>query len=220
MHASVRRRLLQSGQWRAEAWGQPINVTDTAYGISGEFSTIPMAAMRDAGLHFTDTEREDVQHMWRYVGYLLGVPQDLLPATEARAKEIIAIKHLTDTPADDDSRALVRTLIEEGSPPELLLPRPLVALGDKVIAPVLYGFTRRWAGQAVADDLHIPDTPLKHLTVALRPAVKLGELLRRAGLRDDARLAERTRNGILRILEAGHAPPTVAVEREAAAASG
>ena len=170
-------------------------------------------------MHFISQERENVQHWWRYVGHLLGVPEDLLPATEARAKEMIAIKHLTDTPADDDSRALVRALIENGAPPELVLPRRLARIGAKTIPPVLYGFTRRWSGDEIADQLGVPDTPLKHLGSLIRPAVKASELARRAGLRDGDRLAARTRANFFRILESGQAPPTIAVEREAAAAT-
>jgi hypothetical protein len=219
MHAAVRRRLLQSSEWQPEAWGVPINNTDVAYGIAGEFSTIPVSAMRDVGMHFRRDERDDIQHLWRYIGHVLGVPEPLLPATEARAKEMIAIKHVTDTPADDDSRALVRALIENGAPPELLLPRPLVRLGAKAIPAVLYGFTRRWAGDHIADQLGVPDTPLKHLGAVIRPAITALEYARRAGLRDDERLAARSRANILHILEAGQAPPTIAVEREAAAVS-
>ncbi|MEB3031880.1 oxygenase MpaB family protein [[Mycobacterium] nativiensis] len=215
MHAAVRRRLLRSEQWQMEAWGVPINNTDVAYGIAGEFSTIPIRAMRDTGMHFRRDEREDIQHLWRYVGHVLGVPEPLLPATEARAKEMIDIKHVTDTPADDDSRALVRALIENGAPPELMLPRPLVRLATKAIPAVLYGFTRRWAGDEVADQLHIPDTPLKHLGAVIRPAIQLSEYARRAGLRDEVRLAARTRAGLNKMLAAGHAPATIGVDREA-----
>jgi hypothetical protein len=219
MHAAVRRRLLASAEWNRDAWGLPINNTDVAYGIAGEFSTIPVRAMRDVGMHFRRDEREDVQHMWRYIGHVLGVPEHLLPATEARAKEMIEIKHLTDTPADDDSRALVRALIENGAPPELLLPPALVRFGSHAVPAVLYGFTRRWAGDEIADQLGIPDTPLKHLGAAIRPVIRISEYARRLGLRDGEQLAARTRANVLQILEAGHAPKTIAVAREATSVS-
>jgi ER-bound oxygenase mpaB/B'/Rubber oxygenase, catalytic domain len=219
MHAAVRRRLLQSDKWQPTEWGVPINNTDVSYGIAGEFSTTPVDAMRDVGLHFRRDEREDIQHLWRYIGHVLGVPEKLLPATEARAKEMIAIKHVTDTPPDEDSRGLVKALIENGAPPEILLPQPLVSFGAKAIPAVLYGFTRRWAGDEVADQLGIPDTPLKHLGTLIRPAVVMSEYARRAGLRDNQRLAARARANVLRALESGQAPPTIAIEREAAAVS-
>ena len=206
VHASVRRRILAGGQWRPEAWGAPINQTDAAYGIAGEFSTVPVGAMRDAGLHYTQTERDDIQHLWRYVGYLLGVPDPLLAVTEAEALQICALKDLTDTPADDDSRALVQALVEHGTPPDLIMPAPLAKLLGPAVAPVLYGVTRHWAGDRVADELGLPDTPLKYIVPLVRPAVRAAEQIRRLGLRDDARIAERTLQIFQGVLEAGHAP--------------
>ena len=215
VHASVRRRILASGQWRPDEWGAPINVTDTAYGIAGEFSTVPVSAMRDAGLHYSQEERDDIQQLWRYVGHLLGVPDPLLAVTEAEALQICALKDLTDTPADDDSRALVRALIEHGTPPDLLMPGPLATVLGPAIAPVLYGFTRHWAGDRVADELGLPDTPLKYLVPLARPAVRAAEQIRRLGLRDDARIAERTLRTFHGVLEAGRAPAGIVSTEQA-----
>lgn len=212
MHAGVRKRILQSGEWDREAWGVPINLTDTAYGVSGEFSTIPLAAMRDAGLHFTDRDLDDIQHLWRYIGHLLGVPNDMLPDSAARAREIIAIKDLTDTPADDDSRQLVKALIENGFDPATVLPKAMIGLGTGPLIATLYALTRRWAGEKVADSLGLPDTRLKHLPTLLRPAVQVGEVARRWGLRDEQRLARRTRARFRALLDDAEAPSTVAAE--------
>lgn len=209
IHASVRRRILAAGDWRPEEWGAPINLTDTAYGIAGEFSTVPLTAMRDAGLHYTQEERDAIQHLWRYVGHLLGVPDPLLASNEAEALQICALKDLTDTPADDDSRRLVHALIEHGTPPDLIMPEPVARLLGRTVAPLLYGVTRHWAGDQVADELALPDTPLKYLVPALRPAVRVAERIRRLGLRDDARLAARTLATFEGVLEAGHAPTGV-----------
>lgn len=212
MHAGVRKRILQSGEWNSQAWGVPINLTDTAYGVSGEFSTIPLAAMRDAGLHFTERELDDIQHLWRYVGHLLGVPDDMLPYSAARAREIIAIKDLTDTPADEDSRRLVKALIEKGFDPATVLPKSMIGLGAGTLTATLYALTRRWAGEEVADSLGLPNTRLKHLPTLLRPAVRVGEVARRWGLRDDQRLARRTRASFREMLDDARAPSTVAAE--------
>ncbi|MFF5035412.1 oxygenase MpaB family protein [Nocardia salmonicida] len=212
MHAGVRKRILQSGEWNQEAWGVPINLTDTAYGVSGEFSTIPLAAMRDAGVHFTERDLDDIQHMWRYIGYLLGVPDDLLPYNAARAREIIAIKDLTDTPADADSRQLVKALIENGFDPATVLPKSMIGIGTRPLVATLYALTRRWAGEDVADSLGLPNTSLKYLPTLLRPAVRAGEVARRWGLRDEQRLASRTRASFRELLDDARAPSTVAAE--------
>jgi hypothetical protein len=217
VHASVRARILAGDRWRAEDWGAPINLTDTAYGIAGEFSTIPVGAMRDAGIHLSPAERNDIQHMWRYIGHLLGLPSELLAQDEHQAHEIIAIKELTDTGADQCSRALLRALIENGTPPEFLVPAPLVRLASSVMPPVLYGLTRHWAGDDVADELEIPDTPLKHLVAMVRPAVRAAELIRRAGWRDDHRLATRTISRMSAMLDLARAPAGIVAAEDAGA---
>jgi hypothetical protein len=209
IHASVRRRILASGQWNEPDWGAPINLTDTAYGIAGEFSTVPVGALRDAGIHYTQSERDDIQHLWRYVGHLIGVPDRLLAVNEADALQIMQLKELTDTPADDDSRELVRALIEHGTPPDLIMPSALVNVLGRAVTLALYGVTRHWAGDRVADELRLPDNPLKHVIPALRPVVRLTERARRAGLRDDRRIAERTLETFKGVLEAGNAPQLI-----------
>ena len=217
VHATVRRRILAGGRWQPEHWGAPINLTDTAYGIAGEFSTVPVAALQDAGLHYSAAERDDIQHLWRYVGHLLGLPGDLLADSEERAHTMIAIKELTDTPADEDSRTLVHALIQHGTSVESLVPRPFARLAGKAIPPVLFGLTRHWAGSEVADELEIPDTPLKHLIPLLRPAVRAGEIPRRLGLIDDAWLATRTTRLVESMLDAGSAPTGILTAQEAGA---
>jgi hypothetical protein len=217
VHAIVRRRILASGRWQGEHWGAPINLTDTAYGIAGEFSTVPVAALQDAGLHYSPAERDDIQHLWRYVGHLLGLPEDLLAVNEGQAHTMIAVKELTDTPADEDSRALVRALIEHGTSVELLVPGPFARLVGVAVPPVLFGLTRHWAGEEVADELEIPDTPLKYLIPLLRPAIRASELPRRLGLRDDAGIASRTMARLQTLLEVGHAPAGIVDAQEAGA---
>lgn len=207
VHAHVRRRLVAGGGWRTAEWGVPINVTHSAWTIAGEFSTVPVRAMRDVGLHFSPSERDDIQHLWRYIGWLLGVPDDLLAPDEQRALELDAIKALADVPPDEDSRALVTALIENGTPPELLMPGALVRLFGPLVEPTLYAFTRRWAGDAVADQLHLPDTPLKHLGTLVRPTVWASEAIRRTGiLGSDADRAAATVKHLQGVLDRDRAP--------------
>jgi hypothetical protein len=94
-----------------------------------------------------------------------------------------------------------------------------VRFGTDAVPAVLYGFTRRWAGDEIADQLGIPDTPHKHLGAAIRPVVRISEYARRLGLRNGEQLAARTRANVLQILETGQAPRTIAVAREATAVS-
>lgn len=216
VHANVRRRLASSVRWRAQDWGAPINLTDVAWGIAGEFSTTPVRAVRDAGIHYASAEREDIQHMWRYIGHVLGLPEDLQAKSEAEALEMMAIKHLVDTPADDDSRQLIRALIENGTPPRLLFPAWVAYTAGPLIKPTLYSLTRRWAGKKTADELGLPDTPLKYIVGITRPFVMAAELARRMGLRDDAAMAASTLARLQLILEKSNAPGHVVDVDEAA----
>lgn len=219
VHAHVRRRLLSCGHWRTGDWGVPINVTHSAWTIAGEFSTVPVRAMRDVGLHFSASERDDIQHLWRYIGWLLGVPDDLLADDEARALELDGIKALADAPPDEDSRALVTALIENGTPPELLVPGALVRVFGALVEPTLYGFTRRWAGDAVADQLQLPDTPLKYLGTLIRPTVWASETIRRIGLLgSDAERAAATVRHLHGVLDRDRAPRGVVPVTDAVAA--
>jgi hypothetical protein len=195
-------------------------VTHSAWLIAGGFSTIPVRAMRDVGLHFSQADRDDIQHLWRYIGWLLGVPEDLLADDEAHALELDAIKDLTDAPPDEDSHALVTALVEGGTPPELLLPGVVVRLLGPLLEPTLYGFTRRWSGDATADGLRLPDTPLKHLGTVVRPTVWAAELVRRSGLTgSDADRATATVEHVRAVLDRACAPRAVVSVDEAAAAA-
>jgi hypothetical protein len=92
------------------------------------------------------------------------------------------------------------------------MPSAFVNVLGRAVPHALYGVTRHWAGDRVADELQLPDNAFKHLIPALRPVVRFSERARRAGLRDDRRIAERTLETFKGVLEAGNAPPLVALE--------
>lgn len=179
IHAFVRRRLMQLPEWDYEAWGAPINLTDTAYGISGEFSSVAIDAMQKCGLRYSKQEREDMYALWRYVGYVLGVPEELLPCNEQNALEQMEIKELTDTKADDNSRALVKALIENGGDDRADL-AAIVSwfISKKRFEQFLYGQVRYFAGDDIADELGVPNSAWKHTLKVIRPLVSISELIR------------------------------------------
>jgi hypothetical protein len=79
------------------------------------------------------------------------------------------------------------------------------------------GLTRNRAGDEVADELGIPDAPLKHLIPLLRPAIQATDLLRRLGQRDDAHIANRTMTRAQTLLDTGHGSAGVVAAEEAGA---
>ena len=111
MHAQVRRLLLRDERWSRELWALPINQHDMMATVL-LFSMVFIDGVRKLGLHVSGAEADDYQHLWRWVGTLLGVAPELLPATYGEAARLGDFVHLTQGPPDADSRALVRALLD------------------------------------------------------------------------------------------------------------
>lgn len=112
MHAQVRAMALRDQRWDSERWGLPINQHDMLATIL-LFSIVFVDGLRIFGLYASAEEEEDFQHLWRLVGHYLGVEHGLLPTTVAQARKTSSFIRLTQGPADEDSRALARALINE-----------------------------------------------------------------------------------------------------------
>src|SRR5690606_30065619 len=103
--------LLRSGRWQTSLWGEPINQLDMS-GTLLLFSTVALDGLRKFGFTITPEESESLIQLWRYAGYLLGVDPELLAATERESIELLEMIHATSADPDEDSRALVRALME------------------------------------------------------------------------------------------------------------
>lgn len=113
MHAQVRRLLWDSGRWDAEAWGEPINQHDLA-ATTLLFSVVVLDGLRKLGLRPSAREAKEYLHLWRYVGWLMGTDEALLPVTEAELLKLADLILVTQGEPDDDSRALTAALMTFG----------------------------------------------------------------------------------------------------------
>lgn len=168
IHAAVRRLVLASGRWRADLWGVPINQHDLV-GTTLLFSLEWLDGVRALGLSVSDEEAEDYLHLWRASGWITGVDPELLPATVAEARALRALILATEGPPDEDSRSLVRALVElprEQARTELerRLAAAQVQLG--------YALLRRLLGSGTADQLALPRTAWRLVVPAARPLVR------------------------------------------------
>jgi len=174
MHAQVRNMLLNSNKWKME-WGHPLNQADTM-ATTLEFSIIFMLGLRALGFIINRREREAVIHLWRYIGYLMGVEERILPADESDALRALYMMLATAGGPDDDTRALGVSLANV----------PLQQASDKWFGPWLakteyhlrVGYTRYILGEKTADTLGLPRNKAKYFWVAQFPLRFSSEVIR------------------------------------------
>lgn len=164
MHAQIRRLLRQSPRWDASAWGEPINQVDMA-GTTLLFSLALVDGLRMLGFRLEQQECEEVLHLWRIGGWVLGVDPELLCATEPEARVLWELLEATQELPDADSAALATALLE--SPLHEARSAEERARAERFL-PVAYGIGRYLIGDRHADALGYPRTPWRFAAPALR----------------------------------------------------
>lgn len=110
VHAHVRAAMNRRPDWDYEAWDRPINQIQTV-GTLLLFSLVYVLGMQLLGVRYTDEERADIHHLWRYVGWLMGIDDELLPATEDDSWRLLWLLATTEFIPDDDSKHLAAALL-------------------------------------------------------------------------------------------------------------
>jgi hypothetical protein len=172
IHAQVRRLLLESGQWRPEAWGAPINQCHMA-GTNLMFSVGVLDGLTRLGYRFKRVEREALVHLWRYAGYLLGVEHELQMADEFESHRLLDLMFAFEPEPDDDSRALVDALMQTS----LTYVRNFKT-ARWCSVNLCYGISRALIGGEQAVALGFPKTNWKFIVPMIRPFTWLVETTR------------------------------------------
>lgn len=169
MHARIRLSLLQDSRWDSESWGVPINQADmalTALLFSHGFATF----VRKLGIEVSAQEEEDLVHLWRYAGYLMGVQEELLCASVCEAEQLAEIVDTLDAGPDEDSRRLLNPLLQRNLP-ELRVSSPRV---HRSLQRVFAAACRDMIGDDYADQVGLPrgsgDLAFRYV---LRPTVSM-----------------------------------------------
>ena len=166
IHAHLRANLYARPDWDGDAWGLPIPQAYMSFTLA-EFCSVALRAMAQLGVRYSDDEIDDILHLWRYVGHLVGLDDDFLPVTPDDYRRIEGIYALTSPGPDDGDRAFVRALTEfQAEELGRLLPARLAPA-------IMRGLQRAFVGDALADDLAIPDTRRKHLPKVVGPLTAL-----------------------------------------------
>jgi ER-bound oxygenase mpaB/B'/Rubber oxygenase, catalytic domain len=81
MHALINHQFETNGRWDVERYGLPVNQSDQAATL-GLFNSTALLGVRALGRIVTRDESLAIMHLWKYVGWLMGVDHDLLFDTE------------------------------------------------------------------------------------------------------------------------------------------
>lgn len=110
MHALVNHRFETNGRWDVQRWGLPINQTDQAATL-GLFNGTLLLGVRALGYRVSRDESRAVMHLWKYVGWLMGIDEEWLFDSERQQHRFnyhVVLVQDDVTPAGADlSRALV-----------------------------------------------------------------------------------------------------------------
>lgn len=151
VHAMVRRLLKDSDIWDTQAWGTPLSAAHLALAVS-IFSAQILKHSISLGAIYTQEERESFVKVFRYTGYIMGVPESILMKDEDEARTTLDIGFMCEPPPDEHSIANANALIHAG-PALLNITDP-----DEVAAALktLYNISRALLGHELADALHYP----------------------------------------------------------------
>ena len=156
MHAQVRASLQASGRWSTREWGAPINQQEHGWRRFLQFSVAYAYGLRALGVVLSARERDALMLLWRYVGVVMGVREDLLPTTFDEAASVYRLVAQTQMGPDDDSRAPMAALLHV--PRERREGRREVIRGE-IEARFLGGYVRYVLGDDAGDLLGVPDGP-------------------------------------------------------------
>ena len=113
MHSYARVKIKEKTEnWDYKNWGEPINSWDMIATYTG-FSLVFMQGLKKLGVKISEQEELGVFHLWKYIGYLLGIPPEFLPENKQQAVEHLYLWSSTQNKGDEDSIHLAKALLDE-----------------------------------------------------------------------------------------------------------
>ncbi|TCN58538.1 uncharacterized protein DUF2236 [Rhodococcus sp. SMB37] len=163
MHALVNQRFETNGRWDVARWGLPINQTDQA-GTLGLFNGTLLIGARALGYFVTREESLAIMHMWKYVGWLMGVDDDFLFDTEREQHNFNYHVVLVQGDVTSAGAALSRALVDGQRTLDYGRFSGLLGRYERLR---LLSMLRFFLGKRGLDDLGLPSVP----PVAVVPVV-------------------------------------------------
>ena len=174
VHAQVRRLLNDSEDWDTEAWGVPLSAAHVGFAITA-FSARLLKHLKSLGAKFNEVERAGFMQVWRYAGYLMGIPESILFTDEADALELFKIGLICEPEPGFESVAMANSLVNSA---------PLVVgitdpAARQQLVKYVYGVSRALIGKSMAKSLGYPDGMTFGTLPLFRIQVKYERLLNR-----------------------------------------
>ena len=109
MHALVNHAF--EDQWDAATWGLPINQADQASTL-GLFDGVLIIGARALGVPVSRRESRALMHLWKYVGWLMGLHEDFLDDDEWARQHIDYHVLLAQGPITDAGPQLAQAVVD------------------------------------------------------------------------------------------------------------
>lgn len=111
MHALVNHQYEINGTWDTGQWGLPINQADQAFTL-GLFSSVLLRGLRRLGVRVTAEESRAIMHLWKYVGWLMGVGADFLRDNESEQDRLQYHLLLSQGPLSSAGPELANAIVD------------------------------------------------------------------------------------------------------------
>ena len=174
VHAQVRHLLSGSPEWDAAALGTPLSAAHMGFAATA-FSARLVHHMRRLGCRFSDEEKESFISVWRYAGYLMGIPDSILFRGEEDALELFELGRILEPEPETESVIMANALIRSA---------PLVigvtgTTDRRSLVKYVYKVSRALIGNDPAGQLKYPDTSTFGVLVWFRMQKRYQETLGR-----------------------------------------
>ena len=151
VHARIRLLLSNSGEWDIEELGTPISAAHVGFAISA-FSARLLIHLKSLGASFNEEERRSFMAVWRYSGYLMGIPETILFRDEQDALKVFEIGSACEPPPSLESIVLASSLVNTAP----LFAGMTESQARRRMAGYIAQVSRALIGNALADELRYP----------------------------------------------------------------
>ena len=218
VHCAVRFGVSRSPKWEWNEWGMPITNTDLFFTTSKVFCANLVDALEKLGMHYTAQDKEDIFALWRYVAYVMGVPDELNHTSAADSIYKNEIVHMVEREPDEACRILLHSLIgystkySDGYQPLPLWLITNMSQRQKIV--MSYGLLRHLTNDAFCESMHIPDTRFKHVVKGVSKLISAKEAVRSVLPFNDAKAAQKTIDVVTKALAPEDKEKPVAQDEE------